>query len=365
MHRTAVFTGAGASKAFGYPLTGELFPRVRERLTAKTAFDRTAWIGRLPNKARKNAELLQFLSGLLPGFNDPRIEPPPITDILSLVDYSLLASTAPIPSRTAKDLLRFRLLLEEAIARAIHGDYDPYHPPPALFRLARWIVDEGRKRDRDIALISTNYDIAIDDLLFDLHNTDYARIGKTFDLGTTWRTPGGGFHVRPAAPTVRLYKLHGALNWLRCDLCEHIYVNVRGGILHQGFREEGDVDDYNRCDCDHAPLRVVLVAPSLVRDVRDVNLLEIWKNTLEFLRSADEWIIIGYSFPAEDLAIRSLFLRAYVGRPPNVTRPHVRVVQGRPDPATEGRYRLFFPNCSFEYGGIETFIQNLPEPEPL
>ena len=36
MMKTAVFMGAGASKAFGYPLTNEILPAIRDKLRYKT-----------------------------------------------------------------------------------------------------------------------------------------------------------------------------------------------------------------------------------------------------------------------------------------------------------------------------------------
>ena len=97
----------------------------------------------------------------------------------------------------------------------------------------------------------------------------------------------------------------------------------------------------------------------MVRDVREPNLLSIWKTALETLRLADEWIIIGYSFPTEDIAIKSMLLRAFNGRPAD-KRPTVRVIQRDTDPIVEARYRFFFPECRFEYGGVERFIAELP-----
>ena len=42
----------------------------------------------------------------------------------------------------------------------------------------------------------------------------------------------------------------------------------------------------------------------LVRDIRDSNLLQIWKAAMEALRTADQIVFIGYSLPAEDFAIK-------------------------------------------------------------
>jgi NAD-dependent SIR2 family protein deacetylase len=225
-----------------------------------------------------------------------------------------------------------------------------------------WFLREGQAERRQIALISTNYDIAIEHLLFRAYKLKYSEIPQKFDFGMTWRAPLDMQVHRPRNPELRVYKLHGSLNWLRCDLCEHVYVNLRGLIAHLAFRKK--VNPANTCDCGHR-LRAALVAPSFVRDIRDVNLLEVWKAAFDYLRRADQWIVIGYSFPPEDIAIHSLFLRAHQGRPTKRNGekrppPAIRVIQDKEDAKTTARYKLFFPNCTFEYGGTEAFIDALP-----
>lgn len=359
-HRTAVFTGAGASKAFDYPLTGDLFPAIREDLKKGVAFEG------IPPKS-KNEELMRFLCGMLPGFlTAERL--PYITDVLSLIDHSLLVGNTVMVGANPQDLLRFRVLLEEAIFHALWKPHkalaqgEASKPQERLGRIVRWLLQEGQADNREIALISTNYDIAIENLLFRAYDTKYGEIPGKFDFGMNWRTPLDTHVLRPRNPELRVYKLHGSLNWLRCDLCQYVYVNLKGSIAHLAFREE--FNDANMCDCGHR-LRAALVAPSLVRDIRDVNLLEIWKAAFEYLRRADQWVVIGYSFPPEDIAIHSLFLRAYQGRPTTKNRekrppPTIRVIQDKEDAAVSARYKLFFPDCTFEYGGTEAFIDALP-----
>jgi hypothetical protein len=102
-----------------------------------------------------------------------------------------------------------------------------------------------------------------------------------------------------------------------------------------------------------------------VRDTKDPNLLEIWKNALEALRHAHEWIIVGYSLPPEDLAIRSMFLRAWQSR---TEKPRVTVVQkpgnmkdGGTSPGDkleeiESRFCLLFPECTYFRDGLEGYL---------
>lgn len=344
MSKIAIFMGAGASKPFGFPLTNELLPLIKEEMNSGSLFGRS-------KKAKQDvADLKEFLRTLLPGFNLPGLELPLITDILSLIDHSLVASNLPLPRKAAPDLLRFRVLLERAIFEVLEWPYGDDDVPDCLVQFADWLDFQSTSKKKSVGIISTNYDIAVEVELFEKYK--HEDIEHRFDFGICWRDPfKNALYKRPASPLFQLYKLHGSLNWLRCDLCEHVYINAWGVIAQRAFDER--IGDYNSCHCGHALLRSVLVAPSLVRDIRDSNLLEIWKNALEFLRTASEWIIIGYSFPPEDIAIRSLFIRAFQGRK---KAPRIRVIQKDHNQTVFSRYKLFFPDCVYETGGLEGFV---------
>jgi hypothetical protein len=71
------------------------------------------------------------------------------------------------------------------------------------------------------------------------------------------------------------------------------------------------------------------------------------------MRTADRWIIVGYSLPPEDLAVRSLLLRAYCTAGKK-RKPEIIVVQ-RGD-SVEPRYRVLLPKCRYETDGLEGFL---------
>lgn len=335
------FLGAGASKPFGFPLTSEILPKIWKEIGTGDLF------AGFPNAERSAKRLGEDLKALLPGL-ERASELPLITDILSLIDYSLLTSTSPLRRRTPADLQRLRTLLEQAIYDVLWWPYTRDDLPPLLARWAEALSTLAQSAQIPPAIVSTNYDLSIETELVRAWNYDH----ELFDFGFTWRDPKSGeLHDRPAAPRLRLYKLHGSVNWLKCGLCDHVYVNLRGAIGGYGYSPRRT--ENTTCHCSHSPLRPVLVTPSLVRDVREVNLLEIWRNSLELLRRARTWVLIGYSFPPEDIAVRSLFLRAAQGRkrPPEVT-----VVQKGDDPSTRARYEVLFPDCIYLTGGLEEYV---------
>src|SRR5262249_15335798 len=142
-------------------------------------------------------------------------------------------------------------------------------------------------------------------------------------------------HQRPQKPLFEIYKLHGSVDWLKCERCGYIYINPDYPIFKLAF--ENKKASANTCHCGYWPLKPVIVTPSYIRSVFDTNLHEIWKAAIEALRKADEWIIIGYSLPNEDFNIKSLFLRAFHGRQ---TKPKITVVQYGTE--AKDRYINFF-----------------------
>lgn len=360
-----LFLGAGSSAAFGYPITSQIFPRIREGLLSRTLFP----LESNPKRERaKMNRLEQYLNKLLPAFFDEEVELPLITDVLSLVDLLLSTREIAVPMFSLKEMEDFRTLLEQAIIETINKKSNHPRSNKSLDLLTDWILNISDSGEALLTIVSTNYDSLVDSLLLEKIEMDSdMSINGVVDFGFSWREHGPGKFLEmvnhpPKSPRLRIFKLHGSINWLKCPLCGFIYVNTTGGgIFEQAFRED-KIDYNNTCVCGHGPVRTVIVAPSMVRSIQDPDLLTIWRSALESLRTADEWIIAGYSFPPEDIAIRSILLRAYHGRGRKGQPPKIRVVQREKDQKMEGRYRLLFPECLFEYGGFEKFIESLPKP---
>jgi hypothetical protein len=358
-----LFLGAGASRAFGYPLTSAILPHIRAGLQDNSLLP----LESNPRRERaKMKRLREHLGTLLPAFFDDDIELPLITDVLSLIDLLLTTGEVAVPMLSTEEMEDLRTLLEEAIIHSIEPAAGEAQGGDALDLLTDWIlnaVDEGPA----MTVVSTNYDTVVESLVFEKISQDpELELSSAVDLGFSWREHSTGRYLEtvnqpPATPRVRIFKLHGSVSWLKCPLCGFIYVNTVGSIVQQAFRED-KVDYNNTCVCGHGPVRPVIVAPSMVRTIKDADLLTIWRSALEAMRVADEWIVVGYSLPPEDIAIRSILVRAYSGRGKKRKPPRIRVVQLSEDKKLEDRYRLLFPECTFEYGGFESFIEKLPKP---
>jgi NAD-dependent SIR2 family protein deacetylase len=309
------FLGAGCSKSFGYPLTGDIMPLILEKLLKNNLFQSP--LRTKSGKERKSErELLGFLYIFYPGLkfldltkDDNKKQIPNITEVLSLVEHFCFYKTPPHPEMTEDRLIYFRDLLNRAIVEVIlefdRGVMDK-EEEKLFYKFIRPI--SHKNKDDDITIITTNYDMLIDWQFSDVAAKNRIDYGISYrDIATSniiYRNKNALFHY---------YKLHGSLNWLRCDLCGEYYINPDGNIVSLAFTDHAA--EYNTCICSPTlRLRSVLVTPSIVRDIRDSNLLQIWKSSMEAIRTADKIIFIGYSLPGEDLAIKSVIMRGLNAR---------------------------------------------------
>lgn len=374
--RTVLFLGAGASRALGYPVTSEILARILERLDSKQPLFTYLNVihaltgehasvnkaGFLPDATKVlKAELTQLLPGILSGARTAQI-----TEVLSLLDHLIVTGSCALPGFPRERLARLRLLLERAVATVVTKADEVTAAHQALIdKLVKWVATESVKpapHQHLIIVITTNYDMAVERPLIDAVAARHPKNQNPIDYGFNWRDPvktdGGDQNVvwlRPERAALGFYKLHGSINWLRCPLCDHVYLNKFGPIFDHAFASlRGDT---NTCCCNQSPMGTLLVAPSMIRDIRDPSLLAIWQAALEAMRLAQRWVVVGYSLPPEDLAIRSLFLRASRGR----TAPlAVELYEHGNKPEVEARYRLLLPNVEYDGGGFEKFIAGLP-----
>jgi NAD-dependent SIR2 family protein deacetylase len=333
-----LFLGAGASRPLGFPVTAEILPQI---------------LRTLGERGDAGRELGRLLQGFLPGLFAPGVEPPLITDLLSLVDQFVASGTALHAGLGPRGVARLRVLLEDAIAEALE---EPSVPPAAEAasvreRLVSWMVSLAEDPASRLTVITTNYDLAFEERLYE--SLGRQEIPELIDFGLRWRNVAGPEEPAPPPPRpcLEVFKLHGSLDWLHCDLCEHVTIDTAG--IADAPQAGG------RCACGYAPLRRLIVAPSMVRDLRNANLQTVWQAALEALRSAGHWTLVGYSLPPEDLAIRVLLMRAYRARP---RPPAVTVVDRGRQPEVEARYRLLFPDLRYVQGGVEEFVGTLDRP---
>jgi NAD-dependent SIR2 family protein deacetylase len=356
--KIVMFLGAGASKAFKYPVTSQILGLIVQSIKSNELFRKAGIPSEQSDLYRLMLKRL-FLSlspGLSKVFDNTVSEDsndlPLITDLLSQVEHfansaeslldwnyeikhALLGNPQGLNDRW--DLRDIITLLDWAIIYIINqrGKYTR----DKLTGFINWVRNCNQSTNSFVSIITTNFDYAVEWNLLTAAEAKSAHL--RVDYGFNWRdVEGGEIYLRPADPRFRFFKLHGSVDWLKCERCGFIYVNPTEDIYSLSFSNKKI--DATKCHCDYWPLKPVLVTPSFNRNVRDTNLSQIWRNALEELRLADEWVIVGYSLPGEDFNIRSLFMRALNGRK---RRPVIKVIQ--PDATAKPRYDYFFGKIQF------------------
>jgi SIR2-like domain len=341
---TAIFLGAGASAAEGAPMQKDLF---------KIYFKSVANLPPLPPEGLVHSEI-QMKSELSEFF---RL----IFNIdVQVKSEALETTTFPI-FEEALGVLDLAELRRESLKNFDLEDVGSYGNRIRLIRqflilaMAKAIaVSLGQIKDlhltlvtklRDLNLlpgtvfVSTNYDLLIDNALINARLDDetpgkwldYGVDFSNFDLPTglpqAWR-----YWHRPHPEAIKLFKLHGSLNWLYCSTCNSL-------TLTSGFKGVVALitnarDEVFKCLVCGSIMSPIIVPPTFYKDMSRVFLSLTWNRAEASLRQADHIIFCGYSFPDADIHLKYLLKRVQTNRPAD--KPlRFTVINNHPDKKPE------------------------------
>lgn len=169
---------------------------------------------------------------------------------------------------------------------------------------------------KNVFFLSTNYDILIDKALTTLYSE-----GISLDYGvdfTNFSEPDDW--TKPTENSIRLFKIHGSLNWLYCPTCN----NVRLTPKEKGVIKLLKEDSYSsktavcqKCKTIYSP---IIVPPTFYKDFSNVFLNLVWNKSEQALLNAEHLIFCGYSFPDADMHIKYLIKRVQKNRQGNPLR---------------------------------------------
>jgi len=160
------------------------------------------------------------------------------------------------------------------------------------------------KLKRNDAVISFNWDIMLDNIKF-LDNdggainygTDFYSIG--LESKNIHKTKKSGFE---------LLKLHGSLNWLYCPKCNKRFVSIGRKIFSKVYEEEIKCPNCKKCI-----LKPVIIPPTFSKNIggptTETSIIPIWNEAFEQIIKAKKIVIIGYSFPEDDIHFK-YFIRS-------------------------------------------------------
>jgi NAD-dependent SIR2 family protein deacetylase len=313
--KTAIFLGAGASAAEGAPMQSSLFKDYF------ASVKRQPLANAPPNSPlRMKKELSNFFKALF-SIEIPKgskslagVVFPTFEEALGLLDLAELRREAfkeydlEVFGPEGNRIRIVRQFIVLAMAKAIS---DSLKKTKGLHRA---LVRNLRMKRllKDTIIISTNYDILIDNAVSSLSP---GQPGMNLDYGVEFTNFVSGDWFRPGPNAVPLYKLHGSLNWLYCGICNTITLtpNVKGVI---DLITDADTNrDRAICRVCGSIMTPIIVPPTFYKDMSRVFLSLIWNKAENALRLVDQIIFCGYSFPDADMHIKYLIKRAQVNRP--------------------------------------------------
>jgi hypothetical protein len=336
-----MFLGAGASKAAGLPLTEELLQRIWPR---EHEMDGHPWArrrsGAIWNRDLKRAAKVLYPDGDSEGFR------PLVSEFFTLIEVmDRVHSGRERLALDAGSLLRdLRAEIAEGLLVAVddarrRSTRNPQHA---------WLTGVNRPQ----VIITSNWDTLVEQTAF--------RAGV--DVHLRWpRTPGGARVETLPSKAVVVLKLHGSIDWGRGDdsdlesghrAWEYERLDapvVSGAALRQHHRTgEEKLLRYRTYDHPVAaergrsgfaePLMATMAAgkDTFISDLQDV-----WDDAYWALSRAARLDIVGYSFPPDDLELRTL-LRVTTRRPGQASLSEdLDVYVCNPSPDTHDRARSF------------------------
>jgi NAD-dependent SIR2 family protein deacetylase len=333
VNNTVVIVGAGFSAAAGIPLTSALldaFPQSDPTPTTAAALQTE--ISRQLTKFWKMAFGWRDSSGCTPTFEDH----------FTLVD---LAANTGHHIGWFYSPARLRAIRRLSLHRVFETLDVRFNPNPHIARLMKELADGQRN-----AIVSTNWDIVVERHL--------DRAGGTWQYGIPMESLDG---VALNATGLEVLKLHGSANWCYCDDCRRVFANSaeegKGAYKRRLFLEKRDfralgisgfttLDDWKAAlqppECPHCGVRLSarVATFSFQKALGFYQFQGVWEQALRHLRTADEWVFIGYSLPEADFELRQLIKTAQLGGWKR-RKPKIDVVlQG--SSVAERRFKQFF-----------------------
>jgi hypothetical protein len=234
-------------------------------------------------------------------FDNPNLD---LEGVMTLLDTEFRLFS-PLAARLGQNESPQLRTLKDLLARTL--DYALMGPPCKKHRSLAKSMKPG-----DIVL-SLNYDLLLDNSLMHLKKMGDSGYAMNF-----FKVNSDGVWVSPSLEPsqVTLLKLHGSLNWIRCDLC--------GSLLLYRRRKQtlisGERFQCPRCLSGDTYAERVMIPPVQAKDYRDRDLAFLWVQADRAMKEFSKVICIGYSFSPLDFDMNTLMrrLRAKQNRTPEI-----------------------------------------------
>ena len=191
----------------------------------------------------------------------------------------------------------------------------------AVHLLEKRVLSGGNRQSASV--ISLNWDSLVEDALYKVL-TDIGGTGKADVDYCVYTTPLDDSPHMPSTKqraaglfNVKLLKLHGSINWLRCPNSNLLYTGLGASSnpyqLYLRDRPSPFVEQFcaDETDRRNPPLlEPYLITPTYAKVFDQPHIQTTWHNAYVELREAEKIVFIGYSLPEADYHFRTLLRRA-------------------------------------------------------
>ena len=352
--KTVYFLGAGFSKPANGPMQSELICEIL-KLRDGTKFLRDDIVWQYVDKFEK------FLSDDLfidkSSYREIALE-----DILTPIDRCILDRVS-FRSIDAEHLVELREKIYALISIAIRerlasgSKSKAYVDDFAKYLVAQTKSQVGKKFHDPVSVISTNWDILLDNSIKHVLDGDRNKAGRNngvvdyccyiSSLKDDPTIIPGLLALGKEMYNVKLLKLHGSMNWLHCPYCQRMFVAFFEKYSAQEIFEKRSC---NYCGSENggnpkaAILRSNLIMPTFLKDLNNFQIKLIWQNAGVELMEANKVVFIGYSLPTSDYELRQLLSRMipHQAKIEVVMAPEVTDNSRSDNDETFKRYKSFF-----------------------
>lgn len=328
MLKTVIFLGAGASKSDGAPLQLELFRYYFEAFNDVRIHNKYSGSSEFLKKDRLVREFLTDFFGVESFEMTNHNEFPTFEEALGILDLSIIKAEE---YRNKIGMLNeYREALIYSMGLAIEYGLDYKNQMTAFennhLKLVNAIKDSLIPAERrKMSFISTNYDLLIDNAIFNSNIVD----GNN---------------------KMRIFKIHGSLNLLYCPVCKKMttYHGEKIAITAMTLRESVNC---RRCD---SLQKTVIVPPTYFKELSNHYLERQWSQAEELLTEAEHIVFCGYSFPDADIHVKYLLKKAEINRSEqnSIKITVLNYYDEKPDYISkieEERYKRFFKKIDDEH----------------
>lgn len=344
--KIAIFLGAGASAAENCPIQNELFSEYFKDMNKKDF------------NSDMNIALYKFFKEIfnidVKRDNVEDICFPTFEEVLGILDLAeqrreafknFALETLDKNVQSIRFLRQYLILLMAKAINKSNKSNNNYH---------KLLIDNLNQVGllEEATFISANYDINIDNTIASLYKQknaimlDYGVKFTNFDKIEGWKPP--------KEPSIKLYKIHGSLNWLYCPICNNITLTpYEGGVMRLIY----NIDEAKCLECNQTTVPMI-IPPTYFKNMSNVFISTVWNEVEKSLRQSDILIFCGYSFSDADIHIKYMIKRVQTSR----KKPPLKIMvfngyEGKKQSSLkkeEERYKRFlgqdiiFTNNSFE-----------------